>query len=150
MPSPQESLAPDCACWLAGAVVQVGFYDFVVLPSFSALAAAFPGTRPMLQHVMENYHHWKGATGAASNAQATPPCNVQPASPSGKEEACMLRVRMQGVHTLAVNVQDVGSMQGGPGAATQLLSHRRLSMSLARLSFGRNQARDATEAQDLV
>jgi hypothetical protein len=38
---------------------QVGFFDFVVLPLFHALAAAFPSTQPILTGVEANYQTWK-------------------------------------------------------------------------------------------
>jgi len=38
---------------------QVGFFDFVVLPLFNALASAFPTARPMLSGVEANYRNWK-------------------------------------------------------------------------------------------
>merc|ERR1711959_541771 len=38
---------------------QVGFFDFVVLPLFQALAKAFPSAQPMLSGVEANYQKWK-------------------------------------------------------------------------------------------
>jgi hypothetical protein len=38
---------------------QVGFFDFVVLPLFRALAAAFPSTQPIMTGVEANYENWK-------------------------------------------------------------------------------------------
>jgi hypothetical protein len=37
---------------------QVGFYQFVVLPLYSALAERFPGTESMLDNATANYNHW--------------------------------------------------------------------------------------------
>jgi cAMP-specific phosphodiesterase 4/calcium/calmodulin-dependent 3',5'-cyclic nucleotide phosphodiesterase len=38
---------------------QMGFFDFVVLPLFRALAAAFPSAQPILTGVESNYETWK-------------------------------------------------------------------------------------------
>ncbi|KAG2437343.1 hypothetical protein HXX76_006000 [Chlamydomonas incerta] len=38
---------------------QVGFYDFVALPLVHALAAAFPGAKPIEAAFHRNYVHWK-------------------------------------------------------------------------------------------
>jgi len=38
---------------------QVGFFDFVVLPIFGALAGSFPKTQPMFAAVESNYQKWK-------------------------------------------------------------------------------------------
>lgn len=68
------------ACLLL-AVPQVGFYDFVVNPIYSSLATAFPGTRPMLCHVLANHNHWKDVL--AAPAALTAVNNLQlPASGS--------------------------------------------------------------------
>eukprot|EP00882_Tetradesmus_deserticola_P032196 GHRQ01036444.1.p1 GENE.GHRQ01036444.1~~GHRQ01036444.1.p1 ORF type:complete len:100 (+),score=32.14 GHRQ01036444.1:37-336(+) len=38
---------------------QVGFFDIVALPFYTSLAQRFPGCRPMLEAVLENYAVWK-------------------------------------------------------------------------------------------
>lgn len=51
--------------------MQVGFYEFVVNPAYEHLAAAFPGTAPMRQHVLDNYAYWKGEASLSSRQDAT-------------------------------------------------------------------------------
>ncbi|WIA11311.1 hypothetical protein OEZ85_011434 [Tetradesmus obliquus] len=38
---------------------QVGFFDIVALPLYTSLAQRFPGCRPMLEAVLDNYAMWK-------------------------------------------------------------------------------------------
>ena len=39
--------------------MQVGFFEFVVLPMFQSLAAVLPGAQVMLNAVSENYLMWR-------------------------------------------------------------------------------------------
>ena len=39
-------------------VVQVGFFEIVALPLFSAYTAMIPASKPLLDAAMSNYHFW--------------------------------------------------------------------------------------------
>lgn len=41
---------------------QVGFFDVVAVPLYSALAKVFPGARPLLVHLLRNYRYWVDAS----------------------------------------------------------------------------------------
>ncbi|KXZ54073.1 hypothetical protein GPECTOR_5g18 [Gonium pectorale] len=49
---------------------QVGFFDFVALPLVHAMAAAFPGAKPLLRCFERNYNHWREVEAAAAAAAA--------------------------------------------------------------------------------
>lgn len=45
--------------------MQMGFFNIVGVPMFSAMVDLFEGARPMLEAVMANYRNWEAAAAAA-------------------------------------------------------------------------------------
>lgn len=50
---------------------QVGFFQFVVLPLFNAVARVAPSMQPMLDGVMANYEEWQALEGIRNCIQAS-------------------------------------------------------------------------------
>lgn len=40
----------------------MGFFGIVGIPLFKAMAELFEDSKPMLDGVLANYHHWEAAT----------------------------------------------------------------------------------------
>ena len=47
---------------MAVACLQMGFFSIVGIPLFKAMAELFEESKPMLEGVLTNYHHWEAAT----------------------------------------------------------------------------------------
>lgn len=56
------------ALWLNGVMtcgtvaLQIGFFSIVGIPLFKAMAELFEKSKPMLDGVIANHHHWEAAT----------------------------------------------------------------------------------------
>ena len=42
--------------------LQIGFFSIVGIPLFKAMAELFEESKPMLDGVIANHHHWEAAT----------------------------------------------------------------------------------------
>ena len=43
-------------------MLQMGFFSIVGIPLFKTMAELFEESKPMLDGVLANYHHWEAAT----------------------------------------------------------------------------------------
>ncbi len=53
--------------------VQVGFFEIVALPLFSAYTSMLPAAKPLLDAAMSNYHFWHSTAASAEARGHHPP-----------------------------------------------------------------------------
>jgi hypothetical protein len=59
-----------CICCCILTILQVGFFDIVIIPLFHTFGKVFGNCRPLLTYVMRNYRYWADLQAQQALAEA--------------------------------------------------------------------------------